>query len=120
MSLIGLDNTHRKSQRSVEWSHPLCITTGKIVINGNHMHTLFRQCIKVGSQGCYQSFTFTGAHLGNSALMQGETADHLHIEMTHSHDATSGLSNHGKGFREQLIKGFALGQLLAQSAGFGF
>ncbi len=39
--------------------------------------------------------------------------------MAHAHDALAGLAGHGKGFRQQLIEGLALGQALAELRGLG-
>ena len=47
------------------------------------MDALPGQRVEVYGKGFHQGFPFTGAHFGNLALMQHDTADKLHIVMHH-------------------------------------
>jgi|GEM_PF-4219534 len=84
------------------------------------MHAVCWQCIEVGGQCGHEGFTFTGTHLGNFAAVQGESTDHLYVEVTHTHDAAGSFSHNCKGFREYLINGFALSQSFSQYSGLRF
>ncbi|MNE52183.1 hypothetical protein D3C80_1468440 [compost metagenome] len=74
------------------------------------MHALAFQGIEVHRQGAHQGLALAGTHLGDLALVQGHAADQLDVEVAHAHHPLAGLAGHGKGFRQQLVEGFALGQ----------
>ena len=84
--LIQTGNTDAGShaQEVIQTPHPFGITRRQIVIDGNHVHTLAGQCVKVGSQCGDQGFTFTGFHLGDLATVQYHAADQLYIKVTHA------------------------------------
>ena len=114
----GNTDTGSHAEEVVEFAHPLCITAGQIVIYRNDMHTLAGQRIKIGCQGRNQGLAFTGTHLGNLAAVQHHAADQLYIKVAHTQYATTGLPDHGKGFGEELIKGFAFVQAFTEFYGF--
>ena len=72
------------------------------------MHAFSCQRIEVDGQGGGQGFALTRAHLCNFALVQGDATDQLHVKVAHFHDALRALANHGKGFGQNIIHGFAL------------
>ena len=72
------------------------------------MHAFSGQCVEVDGQGGGQGFAFTCSHLSDLALVQGNTADQLHVKVTHFHDALRALANYRKGFRQNIIHSFAL------------
>ena len=74
------------------------------------MHTLTGQRVQVGRQRGDQRLAFTGAHLGNLAVMQHHAADQLHIEMAHIEHATCGLTYGRKRLRQQVIERLAGGK----------
>ena len=72
------------------------------------MHAFSGQCVEVDGQGGGQGFALTRTHLSDFSLVQGDTADQLHVKVAHFHDALRALSNNRKGFRQNIIHGFAL------------
>ncbi len=71
MRLVVGNYSRREPQKVVDLSHPSAVQRGQVVIYGNNMHTLTRKRIKIHWCCCYQSFTFTGPHFGDFALVQG-------------------------------------------------
>ena len=49
--------------------HPLGISSGKIIVNRNHVYTFSGQGIQVNRERCHQGFTFTRGHLSNFTLV---------------------------------------------------
>ncbi len=45
------DYAHAKTQKSIDLSHPLGITVGKIIVDSNHMNTTASEGIEVDRQG---------------------------------------------------------------------
>ena len=64
-------------------AHPLGVTLGKVVVDGNDVHAVACQGIKEYRQSGRQGLTLTGEHLGYLALMQYGTAKELYVEMHH-------------------------------------
>ena len=57
------------------------ISAGKVFVHSHDMNTLPFNRIEIGRQGGNQRLSFTSPHFRNSTLMEGHTADHLHIKM---------------------------------------
>ena len=72
------------------------------------MHALAGQRVQVRGERGDEGLALTGLHLGDTALMQYDTADELHVEMAHAHRTGSRLTHHGEGFRQQVIEGLPL------------
>ena len=83
------------------------------------MHAVARQGIQVSGQGRYQRFTFTGAHLGDFALVQHNAADHLDIKMAHTKTAHTGFAHGSEGFWQQIIEAGTTGQATSELIGLG-
>jgi len=82
------------------------------------MDALAGEGIEVGGQGGHQRFTFAGFHFGNAPLMQDDAAHDLDGEVAHPQYAVGGLPAGGKGLRQDVIEGFAGGELLLEAGGF--
>ena len=81
--LMLVDAVDGETQEVVKGSHPLRVTFGKVIVDCHHMHSPTGQTSQVNRQGCHQSFTFTGRHLGYLTLMQHYAAYDLHVVMHH-------------------------------------
>ena len=67
----------------VDGTHPLGVTLGKIVVDGNDVYAVACQGVEEdGKCGC-KGLTLAGEHLGNLALMQYGAAKELYIEVYH-------------------------------------
>ena len=81
--LMSVDTIHRKTVEHIQRSHPFRVTFCQIVIYGHHVYPPARKGIQEYRQGRYQSFTFSGRHLGNLSLVQYRTTDQLYIVVHH-------------------------------------
>ncbi|MNJ12528.1 hypothetical protein D3C77_67210 [compost metagenome] len=113
------DNADRQAEEFIQRTHPVGVTAGQVVVDRDHVHTLAGQCIEVHAQGCDQGLAFTGTHFCDHAFVQGHAADQLHIKVTHAHDPLARFTGYRKGFRQQLVEGFAFGQALFERSGLG-
>ncbi len=68
------------------------------------MHALAGNRIQIDRQSGHQGFAFSGAHLGDLAVMQNHPAYQLHIVMAHPQHAGTRLTHHGKCLWQQRIK----------------
>ena len=87
-SLVGRhgiqNDTDREPQKPVDASHPLRVTLREIVVDRDDMHALAFERVQIRRQRRDQRLAFTGAHLGNTSLVQHHAADQLHAEVFHS------------------------------------
>ena len=97
--LAGENDANGKAQKFIQRTHPLSITASQVVVHRDHVHPFTRQCIQVHRQRRHQRFTLTGFHFSDAATVQGHAAYHLHIEVTHAHNALTGFSYDRKGGR---------------------
>jgi hypothetical protein len=51
--------------------------------------------------------------------VQHHAADHLHVEVAHAEHTVAGFADHGKGFGQQGIQRFAVGDALAKLGSLG-
>ena len=72
-----------KTVEHVEWSHPLRVTLGKIVVDGNDMNTIACEGIQEYGECGYEGLSLTSCHLGDFSLMQYYTAEELHVVVYH-------------------------------------
>ena len=66
-------------------SHPLSITSGKVIIDCDYVYTLTLKCIEICRKRGYKCLTFTCFHLGYTSLMKNDTTDKLNSVMLHSY-----------------------------------
>ena len=72
-----------QAQKGEYVPHPLGVTSGQIVVDGDNVNPSSGQGVEIGRQGGDKSFPFTGLHFGYFSLMQHHAADQLHVEMAH-------------------------------------
>ena len=110
----------RKTQETVNRSHPFGVASGQIVVYGNNVNPFAGQGIQIGRKGGGKGFAFAGLHFRDFSLMKHHAADQLSIEVAHVQGANRGLPYGCKCFREQIIQGFALFNPLLEAQGLGF
>ena len=114
-----VDNqTHAQTQEPIDLAHPFRVTFGQIIVHGNDMHTLAGQCVQICRKHSHQRFTFTGAHLRNSALMQHNAADNLHPIGLHTQNTPCSLTGRCKCLRQNIVQSFSVCQPFFELAGF--
>ena len=111
-------NRHAKEfkQRAVIFG----VALGQVVVDGHHVNAFPGQRVEVRRQGRGQSFTFTGTHLGDAAIVKHHTAQQLDVEVAHAEYALTGFANDGESFRDQALQRFAFFQARAEFSGFRF
>ena len=102
-ALACVDHTDTQTQCLVQRAHPFRVTTRQIVVYRDHVDPIARDRVEVDRQGRYQGFTLTGAHFCNTPVVQGHTADHLNIKVTHPHDAYGYLAANRKGLGQDFV-----------------
>ena len=70
----GDNQAHRQAHVPVDLAHPLGVTLGQVLVDGDHMDTLAGEGVQVAGQDGHQGFAFTGFHLGDAALVQHNAA----------------------------------------------
>ena len=78
------------------------------------MHAAPREGVQVHRQGGGERLAFAGTHFCDSAVVQGNTALKLNVEMTHLQRALARFAHRGVGLRQQHVEGFALAKTFAQ------
>jgi hypothetical protein len=67
-------------------AHPLRVTPGQIVIDGDQVGAAACQCVEVERQSGNQGLAFTGSHFRDLSLVQHHAADELHVVGDHVPD----------------------------------
>ena len=68
-------------------SHPLAVASGKIVVDGNDMHSVSRKSVEVCRQNGDQRFALARFHFRDATLMKHDAADKLNTERIHPQNA---------------------------------
>ena len=105
LNVIG-NHTDAVPEKFVDASHIFGIPFGKIVVDGDKVHTLAGHRIEGNRQRCDERLTFTGFHLCNFTFMKYHTAHHLHIEVTHSGSPFTRFTRNGKRVVKHIIECF--------------
>ena len=109
---------YAQAHPAVQVAHPLAVAAGQVFVDGDDVHALAAQRVKVGGQGGHQRFAFAGLHFRNAALVQNDAAHDLYGEVTHPQHPVGGLPAGGKGLRQDVLQRFALCQQPLQTGGF--
>ena len=99
--------------------HPLGVTLGEVIVDGDHVHTVAGQRVQVHGEGGNEGFTFTGLHLGDTALVQNDTADQLHVKCTLPEGTLRCLSYRGKCLHQNIVQRLAFGKALFELVRLG-
>ena len=113
------DQADTQTQPAVEFSHPLAVALGQIIVDGDDVDAFAGQSVQVGGQGRHQRFAFTGLHLGDVAAVQRDAAGDLHREVLHAQHTPSGLAADGERIGQDIVQRLALGQPLFQRRSLG-
>ena len=113
------DQTHLQAKEAMHLAHPLGVTLGQIVVDGDDVDALAGQRVQIGGEGGHQSLALAGLHLGDPALMQHDAAHQLHPVGTHPQHPVCSLPHGGKGLRQNVVQRFAVGETLLELRRFG-
>ena len=111
---IVLQQADGHAQVLIDAAHPLGVTLGQVVVDGDDVHALTGDSVEVAGQGGDKGLAFAGLHLGDMPLMKRHGADKLHVKVTHAHGALGSLTHGGKGLGEHVVERLAVGVALAE------
>ena len=114
------DTADCQTQEPQHLAHFIRLCLCQIVVDGNHVYTLARQCIQICSNASHQCFTFTGFHLGNTALVQNDCTNDLYRERLFAQDTISCLTNRRQCLCFHAFQRFAVLQTFPELIGFFF
>ena len=113
------DEAHLETQKTVDLAHPLRVTLGQIVVDGDDVHALAGEGVEVGGQGGHQGLALAGLHLGDAALVQHDTTDELHPVGAHTQHTVRRFPDGGKGLGEDVVGGLTVMKTLLELSGLG-
>ena len=103
---VGDDHTGRQTEEAIDLPHPLRITPGKVVIDGDDMHAAACQGVQIDRHRRDEGLTLTGFHLSDLAPVKHDAANQLHIERTQANRTFCSLTNRGECLWQQVIQAF--------------
>ena len=113
------DKACAETEKTVKLAHPFAVALCKVIVYGNDMHALALKRVKVSRQSGHEGFAFAGFHFGNSALVQNDAADNLHIKVLHSEHSPRALAANRESIGQNIVKRFACGKPVFQNLCLG-
>ena len=80
---VLVDAVYTQTMEHVEWSHPLGVTLGEVVIHRHHVHPIAREGIEEDWECRYQRLPFPCGHFGDLPLVEYRTPKELYIIVYH-------------------------------------
>ncbi len=103
------DDADGEAEEAVDLAHPLRVAFGEVVVDGDDVNAVAGEGVEIAGKSGDEGFAFTGLHLGDLAGVEDDTADHLHVEVTHLDGAFAGFADNGKGFGQDVVEGLLFG-----------
>ena len=110
---------HGEAQKAVNFSHPVAVALGQVVVDGDDVDPFPGQGVEVGGEGGHQGLALAGLHLGDAALVENDAADELHPVGAKPQNPVRGLPAGGKGLGEKIVQGLPLLIPLLEFCGLG-
>ena len=117
--LSGMDHADAHAQGPVDAPHPIGVAPRQVIVDGDHVHALARQCVQVSGQRRDQGLALAGLHLRDLSRVKHRTTDQLHVEVAHLKHPLAGLANHREGLGHQLVQRLAVGDPLPELVRLG-
>jgi hypothetical protein len=102
--LAGEDHVGAQTEEAVDTAHPLRVTLGEVVVDGDYVDAPARQGVEVGGEHTGQGLSLTGLHLGDISPVQGGTAHDLHLVVLLAEDAPGRLTGGGEGVEQDVVE----------------
>ena len=67
--LVGKNRSDSHSEEVVNLTHPSRVTACQVIVHRHNVRAFTGQCVEVNRQSCSQSFTFTGTHFSDLAVV---------------------------------------------------
>ena len=114
--IVG-DKSDGEAEVPVHLCHQLAVALCEVVVDGDDVHALTGESVKVGRQGGNESFTLTGLHLCDTALVEHDTADDLDRVMTNADNSCGSLTADSESVRQYLVESFAGSEPVLEDTG---
>ena len=101
---IVLDTADCQAEKFMDLAHPLGVARGKVIIDRDDVDAASGQTVEIRRQRRDEGFTFTRTHLSDTALVQGDTADHLNVEVPHSGHSPRTFADGRKSLGQDLVQ----------------
>ena len=101
-------------EEGIQFAHPLSVSLCQIVVDCYYVNALALKSIQVCGKSSYKSLTFTCLHLGNTSLMQNDTADELYSEVLHPEASPCAFTAYRKSFRKDVIESLAISKPVSE------
>jgi len=88
----------------VESPHPLTVTGGQIVVDGDHVDTLTSEGVQVDRERRDEGLSFTSLHFGDPPEVERHTTHELHVEVPLAQHAPRPFANDSERFDEEIIE----------------
>ena len=111
------DAAYREAKEAIDFPHPLRIALCKVIVHSNDVNAVARERVQICRKRFGDGFSFTGFHFRNATLVQHNTAQKLHIEMSLPDGALCCLAHNRKGLRQKAIQRFARAEPLLEFHG---
>ena len=108
------DQADFQAQEAVDLAHPLGVTLGQVVVDGDDVDAAARQSVQIGGEGGHQRLALTGLHLGDAALVEYDAAHQLDPVGTQAQHAVRGLPDGGEGLRQDIVQRLAVLEALLE------
>jgi hypothetical protein len=92
-----LQHAHRQPEHLVDRPHPARVAAGEVVVDGDDVHAAPGERVEIRGERRDERLAFARAHLRDFALVQGDAADELHVEVPQAEGAHGGFAHRGEG-----------------------
>ena len=106
----GNDHAHGEAEEAMHFAHPFRVAAGKVIVDGDDVNALSCKCVEVCGQSGDQRLAFARLHLCDTALVQGNAADDLHVIVFEFEHAPRRFPHDRKGVVENVVQRFARAQ----------
>ena len=108
---------HGEPHEVEDTGHHLSLVLRKVLVDGDDVHALARQAVKIRGQGQGEGLALAGLHLGYAALVEYHAALDLHREKPLAQHPVHGLPAGGEGLGEDIVKVLAILKALSEPGG---
>ena len=116
---LALDDADGEAHDVVDRAHPDRVAACEVVVDGNEVRALAGERVEHDRRDLSERLSFTGLHLGDSALVQDDAADELDVVLPHSEGALADLADDREDLGENLLERLAVLDPRLELLGFG-
>ena len=96
--LLGLDHSDFHPERLVNRSHQFRVASRQVVVDRRQHRPFTAEGVKIHRRGRREGFSLPRLHFNDRVVKNGDSAEHLHVEMAHTDISDRSLSNQGERF----------------------